>query len=65
MLGLLLGGGLGAAEHADRGLLGAPCSLRALRVLPSRPLSSGAQKKWWMELKAVLYSWLRTGVEPL
>ncbi|PSC70467.1 hypothetical protein C2E20_6157 [Micractinium conductrix] len=21
--------------------------------------------KWWMEAKAVLYSWLRTGVEPL
>lgn len=24
-----------------------------------------APKKWYMELKAVLYSWLGTGVEPL
>lgn len=22
-------------------------------------------QKWWMEAKALLYSWLRTGVEPL
>lgn len=24
-----------------------------------------APQKWWMEAKAVLYSWLKTGVEPL
>jgi hypothetical protein len=22
-------------------------------------------QKWWMEARALLYSWLRTGVEPL
>ena len=43
----------------------APLTISPLRPTGRRYAHMSAPAKWFFELKAFLYSWLRTGVEPL